>query len=118
MMRLAMAVLILFPAGASACEGGHACDALAVSLMAAVAGLGVWVLRSAEKDSGSSKRAGQAVGWALVVVGLLGFLCGAVNHALKGRSRSCHSPSSAPSTKLPLGHPPIGPSSDDGATKP
>lgn len=111
MMRLTLAVSVLFPAVASACEGGHGCDALAVALMAAVAGLGVWVLRWTEKDTGTIKWAGQAVGWVLIVVGLLGFLCGSVSHAMKGWSqKSCHSTAGRSETKLPIGHPPIGPS--------
>ncbi len=112
--------LILFPAGAWACEStpaasgacasGHGCGPAAVALMAAVAALGVWVLRLIEKDNGPVKRAGQAVGWVLVVGGLLGFFCAAVSHAAKSRSRSCHMTSGASDVKLPPGHPPLSPS--------
>lgn len=120
MIRLISMALVLFPAGAwacgstpaasGACASGHGCGAFSVALMAAVAALGVWVLRSVEKDGGLVKRAGQTVGWALVVVGLLGFLCGAVNHAVKSRPQSCHMASAASDVKLPPGHPPLSPS--------
>ena len=83
--------------------GGHGCGALAIASMAAVAALGSWVLRSAEKDGGPSKRAGQAVGWVLVVVGLAGVLCGAVSHASKGRPHGCRMEGAG--AQLPPGHP-------------
>lgn len=119
MTRLMMTVSVLFPVGASACESmaampasgacasGHGCGPAAAALMAAVAALGVWVLRSVETDGVAVKRTGQAVGWTLAVVGLGGFLCGAVSHVLKNKPQSCHMASGAPDTKLPPGHPPI-----------
>lgn len=124
MIRLILTALVLRPAAASACESmaamqgtsgnaaGHGCGAMSLALMAAVAALGVWVLRSVEKDGLAVKRTGQVVGWTLAVVGLGGFLCGAVSYGAK-KSKSCRM-DSAPSvpfdTKLPSGHPPIGPS--------
>lgn len=90
--------------------GGHGCGMAATALMAAVAALGVWVLRSSEKDGGLVKRAGQTVGWVLAVVGLLGFLCGAASHAAKSRTHSCGSASSDSGSTLPPGHPPLSPS--------
>jgi len=127
MTRLILTALVLCPAAASACEsmaamsGGSACatkqgcGAMSILLMAVVAALGVWVLRSVEKDSVAVKRTGQVVGWTLAVVGLFGFLCGAASYGAK-KSKSCtmkHEMSSAPvsseETKLPPGHPPIGP---------
>ena len=90
--------------------GGHGCGAMAIASMAAVAALGVWVLRSSEKDAGAVRRAGQAVGWVLAVVGLGGFLCGAVSHAAKARPHSCQMESGGSGMKLPQGHPPVGPS--------
>lgn len=119
MIKMIAAVMTFFPASAFACgsmsasgggcAGGHACGVLAIALMAGVAALGSWVLRSAEKDSGAGKRAGQLVGWALVIVGLLGFFCGAVSHAVKVRSGSCHTRSASGDANLPFGHPPIKP---------
>lgn len=88
------------------CSGG--CGALSLLAMAAIAALGVWVLRQAEKDGVLVKRAGQAVGWTLAVVGLGGFLCGTVSYGMK-RSRSCGVTPSAASggMTLPPGHPPL-----------
>lgn len=79
-------------------------------LLLAAAALGYWVLRSAEKDGGYVRWAGRVVGWALIVFGLAGFLCGAVNHARHrcgqdgAALKKCHE-TSAP--ELPPGHPPI-----------
>lgn len=98
------------PAASGACGSGHGCGTLSLALMAAVAALGVWVLRSAEKDGSVVKWTGRVVGAVLVIIGLSGLLCGAVNHALKNRPSSCRMASGAPDTKLPPGHPPIGPS--------
>jgi len=116
MTRLILPVLILVPAGASACgtaagacASGHGCGAASTVLMAATAALGVWVLRSAEKDGGLVKRAGQVVGWALAVVGLGGFLCGAASYGLKKRNQSCPTPAGVSSMTLPPGHPPLTP---------
>lgn len=117
MTRLILTALVLLPAGASACDtaaaggcaGGHGCGAASIALMAAIAALGVWVLRSVEKDAGAVKRAGQAVGWTLAVVGLGGFLCGAASYGLKKRTRSCHAPVAASTMTLPPGHPPLTP---------
>lgn len=119
MTRSILTALVLFPAGASACgmgagpgsgacASGHGCGAMSLVAMAAIAALGVWVLRASEKDGGWVKRAGQAVGWVLAVVGLGGFLCGAISYGVK-RSRSCHAPAGAASMTLPPGHPPLPP---------
>lgn len=104
-MRKILTVLaMVVPGVARACEpgapmsggmmahhGGSACGHLASVLMAATAALGYWVLHQSSKDSGSVRRAGQVVGWVLVVVGLGGFLCGAAGHARKmvGAMKSC-----------------------------
>jgi hypothetical protein len=82
------------------------CGAMSLVAMAAIAALGVWVLRLAEKDGGAVKRAGQAVGWTLAVVGLGGFLCGTVSYGMK-RSRSCGVSPAAAGMTLPPGHPPL-----------
>ncbi|MEK7233345.1 MAG: hypothetical protein AAB268_05990 [Elusimicrobiota bacterium] len=123
MTRMILTAMVLLPAAASACEStaaasgacasGHGCGPVAIALMAAVAALGVWILRSVEKDGAAVKRTGQVVGWTLAVVGMSGFLCGAISHALKSRSRSCHvasDSSEASERTLPPGHPPLGPS--------
>lgn len=117
MTRLILPALILFPAGASACgmaagacAHGRGCGAGSTALMAAVAALGVWVLRGAEKDGGWVKRAGQVVGWSLAVIGLGGFLCGAASYGMKKRSKGCDMPASASGMALPPGHPPLPPS--------
>lgn len=126
MTRLILMVLVLCPAAASACESmaampasgacatGHGCGAMSIALMAVVAALGVWVLRSVEKDGLAVKRTGQVVGWTLAVVGLFGFLCGAASYGAK-KSKSCSmkhemaaAPVSSDDVKLPPGHPPIG----------
>lgn len=117
MTRLILTALVLIPASASAacgptagaCAGGHGCGALSTALMAAVAALGVWVLRSVEKDGVWVKRAGQVVGWALAVVGLGGFLCGAASYGMKKRNQSCPTPAGLSSMTLPPGHPPLTP---------
>lgn len=116
MVRLMMTAFVLLPAGASACgmaaggcAGGHGCGAGSIALMAAIAALGVWVLRSAEKDGGLVKRAGQVVGWTLAAVGLGGFLCGAVSYGLKKRNQSCPTPAGVSNMTLPPGHPPLTP---------
>lgn len=80
--------VMAFPSVALACGsggcgrgGGH--YFLGVALMALLAVLGLWVLRNAEKDPKWIKWAGRVVGWLLVVIGLLGFLCGALSHGMK-----------------------------------
>lgn len=114
MLRLLLPALVLSPAIASACEPGraHGCGGAGpIALMAAVAVLGVWILRLVDNDSRPVKRTGQVVGWTLAAVGLGGFLCGAAAYGLKKKNASCHTaPTGAitiPDTKLPPGHPPI-----------
>ncbi|OGR75975.1 MAG: hypothetical protein A2X40_08505 [Elusimicrobia bacterium GWC2_65_9] len=93
--------------GRGGCATGHASTAL----MAGVSVLGYWVLHQSSKDSGAVRRAGQAVGWVLVVGGLAGFLCGALTHARdKAGTRSCgiSGASDAGMLSMPPGHPPVG----------
>ncbi len=94
-------------AGTTECVGGLG----ATALIGVVAALGYGVLRYAEKDSGAVRWAGRVAGWVLLVVGLLGFLCGAVNHGRRGlgAARCVGEPEPSPSTgiSLPPGHPPI-----------
>lgn len=92
----------------SCMAGGPGCGQAATALMAAVAALGYFVLRSTDKDGGLVKRAGQAVGWTLAVVGLAGFLCGSLSHALKSCGARAGCAHRQPGTDLPPGHPPLG----------
>ncbi|MEK7382596.1 MAG: hypothetical protein AAB262_04845 [Elusimicrobiota bacterium] len=89
-------------------HGGH----LPAVLLAGVSALGYWVLFQSSKDSGYSRRAGQVVGWVLLVVGLAGFLCGAASHARKmgGAMRQCRATGEHASgaMQMPPGHPQIG----------
>ena len=63
---------------------------LAVGLYALLAALGYWLLQHSAKESANYvKRAGQTLGWALLVIGLLGVLCGVTNHAKMGMSPRC-----------------------------
>jgi len=60
---------------------------LAVVLYALLAALGYWVLQHSAKEAANYvKRTGQALGWALAVIGLLGALCGIGSHA----KNMCH----------------------------
>lgn len=70
---------------------GPACGAFAPILICGVlAALGYWVLQHAAKETGSLvKRTGIAVGMTLVVIGLLGLLCGVGAHARKSMPNSC-----------------------------
>lgn len=127
-MKMIMAALTMVVAGiVRACESGapmagdmmrHGgcatgrCGHLPTVLMAATAALGYWVLHQSSKDSGSVRRAGQVAGWVILVVGLAGFLCGAMGHARKmgGAMKQCHAmgETSTGAMQMPAGHPPIG----------
>ena len=98
--------------GHGACATGGGCGHLASVLMAATAALGYGVLHHSSKDSGAARRAGQVVGWVLVVIGLGGFLCGAAGHARKMggmMKQQCHASGEqgAGAMQMPPGHPPI-----------
>lgn len=119
MKTILAAVTTLVPGAARACghggpmmgHGGCAAGHASTALMAGVSVLGYWVLHQSSKDSGAVRRAGQAVGWILVVAGLAGFLCGAMSHARdRAGARSCGM-SGAPDAAMPSmppGHPPLG----------
>lgn len=110
-------------AAGAACPHGGACGGLGGALLAGVAALGYWVLRSAEKDAGAVRWAGRVAGWVLLVVGLAGFVCGAVCHAKKNAHGKCstsgvadysqgggYSPGgygAGGTMEMPPGHPPI-----------
>ena len=100
-------------------HGMGACGGAAGALLGALAALGYWVMRNAEKDGGYVRWAGRVVGWVLLVVGLAGFLCASASHAFRrcgqGGLMKCHTGAMAPgstmpgqgSEALPPGHPPI-----------
>lgn len=68
------------PAGPGACEPmlGTLMTAASYALVAAV---GYWVLQHADKETHNCvKRTGVTVGALLIILGLLGFICGLANH--------------------------------------
>ncbi len=92
------ALLLSLPIGAQAMGmygyGGRYAPGAGVHmttvLYALLAALGYWVLQHAAKETVNySKRAGQAVGWTLIVAGLSGMLCGLAAHV---RSATCPAP--------------------------
>ncbi|OGS10923.1 MAG: hypothetical protein A2234_03550 [Elusimicrobia bacterium RIFOXYA2_FULL_58_8] len=97
MKALFALVLIALPVGAQAmgmhgkmcgCAGGGA--HAAVALYALLAALGYWVLQHAGKETQAYvKRTGVLVGMTLVIVSLLGVLCGAAKHAKSGMRQAC-----------------------------
>ena len=72
------------------CGGGH----VGIVLMAVVAALGYWVVQHSQKDSGAIRWGGRVVGWVLLVMGLLGFVCGSMSH-MKGHKSKQQCPYSA-----------------------
>ena len=89
---------------------GGGCGHMSGALMAGTAALGWWILRQAEKDASLTRWAGRAVGWALAIVGLGGFLCAAANHAKRlsscgGQSTSKCAHHGRMGDGLPPGHP-------------
>ena len=99
MKKILAVLLVSLPAGAQAmgmhgnmrgyppAAGVH----LAVGLYALLAALGYWVLQHAAKEAANyAKRAGQVVGWTLIVAGLAGLLCGVAAHArMAGGCHKC-----------------------------
>jgi len=62
---------------------------LAMGLYAVLAVLGYWVLQHSAKETVNYvRKTGQVLAWALIVIGLLGVLCGMVNHA-KMSAKNC-----------------------------
>ena len=89
-------LLISLPAGARAAgmHGGgqwhsgstHA----AIVFYGLFAALGYWVLQHAAKETANFvKRTGVVLGMALVIIGLMGVLCGVGSHIKSGLSRHC-----------------------------
>ncbi len=93
MIKSLMAISLLsLPAAAQAmggygggCGGGHkCCGHLAIFIYAVLAVLGYWVLQRADKENGALvKKTGSVIAWVLMIVGLLGVLCGVGSH-IKG----------------------------------
>ena len=98
-MKILIAMLVAsLPAAAQACgmgmPGGEQCGGAgihaATALYAVLAILGYWVLQHAAKETLKYvKRAGTIVGMTLVVIGLLGFLCGVRSHIKRSTSPYC-----------------------------
>jgi hypothetical protein len=73
------------PMGMNGAYHGH----IFIVLYAAIAALGYWVARNAAKDTSACvKRVGITVSVVLVVVGLLGVLCGVAGH-VRNSCRAC-----------------------------
>lgn len=92
MKKLFIILLLGAPLAAHAMGGygerfyGHSQAAahIAAALYALMAALGYWVLQHAAKETADYvKRTGQVLGWLLIVIGLLGLLCGVTSHVKK-----------------------------------
>jgi hypothetical protein len=69
---------------------GHGCGHAATGLYAVLAALGYWVFQHASKETGCCvKPTGSVVGMALVIIGLLGLLCGVGSHVKGAMHRQC-----------------------------
>lgn len=98
-MKILIAMLVAsLPAAAQACgmglTGGDQCSTAGVhaatALYAVLAILGYWVLQHAAKETLKYvKRSGTILGMMLVVIGLLGFLCGVRSHIKRSTSPYC-----------------------------
>jgi hypothetical protein len=94
------ALLVALPAAAQAIgmhggEGHGGASPIGMHLVtvlyAGVAALGYWVLQHADKDTRSLvKKTGHVVAWTLIVLGLLGFLCGIGAHITNAVSKCDH----------------------------
>ncbi len=96
-MKILIAVLLTaVPAAAQAMgmhggmRGGmHGCCSgagvhMAVALYALMAVIGYWVLQHSSKETANYvKKTGQVLGWSIIVIGLLGIICGLGSHARK-----------------------------------
>lgn len=94
MKTLITICLLSFPAAAQAMGmhgggcGASGCSHLSAVLYAAIAALGYWVLQHSGKEADALvKNIGRVVAFILLVLGLLGFLCGIVGHM---RSAGAH----------------------------
>jgi hypothetical protein len=95
-MKILMALIfIAVPAAAEACgmaggQGGQVCSHAASVLYAVLAVLGYWVLQHAVKEQDNLvKKTGAVLGMVLVIIGLLGLLCGVGGHVKRGIASRC-----------------------------
>jgi hypothetical protein len=98
MKTLMTVLLVSSPAAAQAmgmhgggCGGGPKCCVhLAIAIYAVLAVLGYWVMQRADKESGSLvKKTGGVIAWVLIIVGLLGVLCGVGAHIKGAMPHQC-----------------------------
>ncbi|PIU18022.1 MAG: hypothetical protein COT18_11345 [Elusimicrobia bacterium CG08_land_8_20_14_0_20_59_10] len=95
-MKILMTMLLVsLPAAAQAAGMRHGMGQAAVGvhlasvLYAALAALGYWVLQHASKEAaGLVKKTGMLVGTLIIVIGLLGVLCGVGSH-IKRQTSCC-----------------------------
>lgn len=94
-MKIIITLLLLSIPAAAGAGGMHGCGHgggghMATALYGLFAALGYWVLQHAAKEAaGFVKKTGVALGMALVIIGLIGVLCGVGSHITKGLSRCC-----------------------------
>ena len=97
-MKLLITVLLVALPAAAQAMGMHGREGfggaspvgmhLVTVLYAVVAALGYWVLQHADKDTrGLVKKTGHVVAWTLIVLGLMGFLCGVGAHITSAVSK-------------------------------
>lgn len=75
--------------GSQAGCGQGGCGHAATAIYAVLAALGYWVMQHAAKETANCvKRTGSVVGTTLVIIGLLGLLCGVGSHVKNAIARS------------------------------
>ena len=95
-MKILIAMLLVAAPAAAQAMGMHgggmhggAGIHLAVGVYAVLAVLGYWVLQHSAKETVNYvRKTGQVLAWALIVIGLLGVLCGMAAHA-KMSAKNC-----------------------------
>lgn len=96
MKGLITVFLLALPAAAQAMGGegggagcGGSCGQAVAAVYAILAALGYWVMHTACKETSNCvKKIGHVVGSVLVIIGLLGLLCGVGSH-IKKSMKSC-----------------------------